>query len=211
MDDKEVALAAVAQNGLALRYASVELKYDKEVVLAAVAQEGHALQYASAELKYDKEVVLAAVMQHGLSLRNASAELKADKDVVIAAVVHSGGALKYASVELKSDTEVVLAAVVQDTGALAFSPLKRTEVEIFVWGRQNAHRSFVAFLHAAHPPSSSLRTAPTSRPAAWDLDGVGEDAGCHVRQLIAAFSGAPCGNAWTVTHAASLALKLKRA
>jgi len=38
------------------------------VVLAAVAQDGHALEYASAELKGDREVVLVAVTQHGLAL-----------------------------------------------------------------------------------------------------------------------------------------------
>ena len=41
---------------------------DKEYVLAAVAQNGHALKYASAELKNDKEVVLAAVAQDGVAL-----------------------------------------------------------------------------------------------------------------------------------------------
>jgi hypothetical protein len=52
---KEALLAAVAQNGIALTYASAELKNDKEVVLAAVAQNGRALRYASAELKNDKD------------------------------------------------------------------------------------------------------------------------------------------------------------
>ncbi len=45
--NKVVVLAAVAQSGRALKYASEELKDDKEVVLAAVAQTGDALQYAS--------------------------------------------------------------------------------------------------------------------------------------------------------------------
>eukprot|EP01047_Picozoa_sp_COSAG01_P035734 COSAG01_NODE_2758_length_7121_cov_64.907434_6_plen_101_part_00 len=52
-------LAAVAQNGRALLYASVELWADREFVLAAVAQDGRALWYASAELRADREVVLA--------------------------------------------------------------------------------------------------------------------------------------------------------
>jgi hypothetical protein len=46
-------LAAVAQNGGALLWASAELQGDREIVLAAVAQNGHALQYAAAELKGD--------------------------------------------------------------------------------------------------------------------------------------------------------------
>ena len=50
------ALAAVKQNGLALEYASDELKCDREIVLAAVKQTSHALEYASEELKNDPEI-----------------------------------------------------------------------------------------------------------------------------------------------------------
>ena len=44
--DKDVVLAAVAQNGWALKYAHEELRRDKDVVLAAMAQNGEALWYA---------------------------------------------------------------------------------------------------------------------------------------------------------------------
>ena len=44
-------LAAVQQNGRALKYASEELQADREVVLAAVQQNGDALTYASQELQ----------------------------------------------------------------------------------------------------------------------------------------------------------------
>ena len=80
--DREVVLAAVAQNGYALRYASVELRADREVVLAAVAQDGDALQFASVELRADREVVLAAVAQYGDALQFASVELRADRYMV---------------------------------------------------------------------------------------------------------------------------------
>jgi hypothetical protein len=63
--DREVVLAAVAQNGRALEHASAELQGDREVVLAAVAQDGHALKHASAELQGDREVVLAALAHDG--------------------------------------------------------------------------------------------------------------------------------------------------
>ncbi|WP_044881509.1 DUF4116 domain-containing protein [Neochlamydia sp. EPS4] len=82
---KEIMLAAVKQNGLALQFASRELKEDKEVVLAAVKQNGLALQFASQELKENKEVVLAAVKQNGLALQFVSEELKNGKDIVLAA------------------------------------------------------------------------------------------------------------------------------
>ena len=52
MERKNV-LAAVAQNGMALKHASKKLRADKEVVLAAVAKKGNALQFASKELQKD--------------------------------------------------------------------------------------------------------------------------------------------------------------
>ena len=63
--DRAFVLARVREDGLVLRFASVELEADRQVVLAAVAQYGYALAYASVELKDDREVVLAAVGQNG--------------------------------------------------------------------------------------------------------------------------------------------------
>jgi hypothetical protein len=53
-------MAAVAQYGLALFFASDELRGDREVVMAAVAQNGRALEHASDEFRGDREVVMAA-------------------------------------------------------------------------------------------------------------------------------------------------------
>jgi hypothetical protein len=114
--DKEVVLAAVSQNGHALKHASEALRRDKEVV----EQDGRALEYASEALRGDKEVVLAAVKQDGLQLRHASA-LKNDKEVVLEAVKQDGRALLYASKALCGDKEVVLAAVAQNGFALRFA------------------------------------------------------------------------------------------
>jgi hypothetical protein len=50
MCDKEVVLAAVANNAWALGYASDSLRDDEEVVLAAVAKSGWALGCASDSL-----------------------------------------------------------------------------------------------------------------------------------------------------------------
>ena len=53
--DKEIALAAVNNNGFALESAIEELRADKEVVLAAVRENGYALRFAAKELRADKE------------------------------------------------------------------------------------------------------------------------------------------------------------
>ena len=51
---RDLVLAAVWQDGMALRYASEELQADREIVLAAVRQDGRAPDYASAELQADQ-------------------------------------------------------------------------------------------------------------------------------------------------------------
>ena len=49
-------LAAVKQNGLALKFAADHLKADREIVLAAVSQFGNAIEYAAESLRTDSEV-----------------------------------------------------------------------------------------------------------------------------------------------------------
>jgi hypothetical protein len=57
-----------------------------EIVLAAVTQNGSALQYASDELKNNFEIVLAAVRQNGLSIYFASDELQNNITIIINAI-----------------------------------------------------------------------------------------------------------------------------
>jgi hypothetical protein len=75
-------LAAVAQGGCALAYASTELQDDREVVLMAVTQNGEALQHASTNLKDDREVVLVAVAQRGRALDYATARMQNDNVLI---------------------------------------------------------------------------------------------------------------------------------
>ena len=75
--DRDIALAVVQQNSLALKCEMAGLKADMEVVLVAVGQNGMALQHVSPELIANEEVVLAAVRQNGLALQWAAPELRA--------------------------------------------------------------------------------------------------------------------------------------
>ena len=50
-DDKEVVLAAVKENGFALRFASDRLKDDEDIVRAAVRRNRRALRFASERLQ----------------------------------------------------------------------------------------------------------------------------------------------------------------
>merc|ERR1712012_1188973 len=89
-NDRDAVLAAVTQDGDALRFASEDLKNDREVVLAAATSRGRALELASEDLKNDRDVVLAAVSQLGDALLYASEDLKNDRDFVLAAIIHRG-------------------------------------------------------------------------------------------------------------------------
>ena len=110
LNNKDVVMAAVEQNGYALEVASQKLQGDKEVVMAAVKQNGNALTFASLTLQNDKEVVMAAVEQNGNALTFASQKLRGDKDVVMAAVKQNGNALTFALPKLQRDKELVMAA-----------------------------------------------------------------------------------------------------
>ncbi|NDB85401.1 MAG: DUF4116 domain-containing protein [Alphaproteobacteria bacterium] len=68
-----------------MEYASAELKADRDVVLAAVAQDRVALKFASAELRADRGFVLAAVAEDGMALEYASDELRRDPQLIIKA------------------------------------------------------------------------------------------------------------------------------
>ena len=70
------------KNGLALKFASYELKDDEEIVKLAVAQNGLALRFASYDLRADEEIVKLAVNKNGLALRFASYDLRADEEIV---------------------------------------------------------------------------------------------------------------------------------
>ena len=119
--DREVGMAAVQQNGEALRYASAALQADRSVVMAAVQQNGNALQYASAALQADRIVVMAAAKTSSEALMHSAAELKDDRDFVLAVVQRDGRALAHAPARLKEDKDVVLAAVAQRGYAIQYA------------------------------------------------------------------------------------------
>ena len=133
VEDKEEALEAVGLDGGALQRTAPELQVDKEVALAAVTQCGLALEHAGGfpVLRGDPEVVLAAVSQNGLALRFASDELRADAEVVTAAVEQDGRALEFAAEALHDDEEVVISAVRQNGYALQWAtPRLRADKEV---------------------------------------------------------------------------------
>jgi len=93
-------MAAVKQNGNALKLALDEFQADRGIVMAAVKQTGHALQYASDDFKADRGIVMAAVKRHmhENALHYAPDQLKVDRNIVMAVVNQQESALSRASV-----------------------------------------------------------------------------------------------------------------
>merc|ERR1719444_311438 len=58
------------------KQAPVAARGDRDVMLAAVAQNWQCLSYATRELKADRQVILAGVSQNGYALKHASNELQ---------------------------------------------------------------------------------------------------------------------------------------
>ena len=81
-------MAAVTQDGQALKHAHASLQADREVVTAAVTQKGWALQYAETSFKVDREVVMAAVKESGIALEFADSSLHSDLEVQLVAARH---------------------------------------------------------------------------------------------------------------------------
>jgi len=104
--DREVVLAAVSQNGEALKYADDNLKDDQDVVLVAVQSSGIAVQYASSECIQHHDVALAAVTQNGDALQFLTEASRANRDIVLAAVQQKGSSLHWASQELQNDCDI---------------------------------------------------------------------------------------------------------
>ena len=95
--DLEIVLIAMKFRMRAFsEYAYRNLRTDHNCVLAAVQQNGHALKHVSYELCMDREIVLAAVQQNGHALKHVFPELSADREIVLVAVRQTDTARRYA-------------------------------------------------------------------------------------------------------------------
>ena len=79
--DRDILLAAVTVDGMALEHASDAVKADRGVVFAAVQQDGWALKFANDIFRIDKPLVIAAVRQNPKTHLLADVSLRCDPDV----------------------------------------------------------------------------------------------------------------------------------
>ena len=110
--NREIAEAALEQEGLALQYFhGSTLTDDALLVRKAVAKNGLALQFASHRLRKDREIVQEAVRANYLAFKFADASLREEVSFVVEAMKADTWAFKYASQILRNNRKFLLAAV----------------------------------------------------------------------------------------------------
>ena len=100
-DDRKQVLRLIRKDGNCLAHAD-KFNGDKAMVLMAVNNVGLALRYASEELRNDPEIVRAAITRNGYALEFASDAIKADKMMVMLAVQENGWALAFAEESMRT-------------------------------------------------------------------------------------------------------------
>lgn len=119
--DKNLALMAVSQNGMALQFVDPSLQNDKEVVIISISQCGEAFKFASPLLQKDKELALIAFHQSPYFFSKSAAAIFLQNEVfVVLAVSLNGELLFFADEILKDKKNVVLKAVQQNGLCLEF-------------------------------------------------------------------------------------------
>ena len=197
-----LALAAVQQDGMALKLQNKLIRRDRGIVLAAVKQNGMALQFADPDnqekLNRDREIVMTAVGSNGLALEFVDYSLRRDRDVVLLAVRSHGGALEFASAKLKRDKIICLYACREHIDALQFAAVgtprttrrsstgrcARTSASCGSWTRRRARRCGKNGMNTSRtkargPPRGTNRTR--FKKSTWSTGRASSTTACATR------------------------------
>lgn len=126
--NKDIVLAAVKKNWLALQYVPKKLCDNKDIMLAAIESQNPNTYYAEYEKNlFGKELLYVSTFTE--SPLSYATELKKDKDIVLAAINKNCFAFAYASPQLQNDAEVLAAAINnQEKGQKFLSPKKSNKL-----------------------------------------------------------------------------------
>lgn len=131
--DYSTMLEAVKLNGIALGYASDELKDNETIVSHAMKTNCWAFMHASSRLKRDKVLVIQAIEKNGEMLFYCP-EFADDLDVAFKAIQENGANLQHVSDNLKNNKILVLKALEDNMFALKHisdNLLNNKEIAIF--------------------------------------------------------------------------------
>ena len=119
-------MAAVTQNGRALKYASARLRSDRAIVMQAIQRARKpVVKYASASLRGDQPFMREVVQHHWRAVQYAAASLKRSRTFMRKVATQRWQVLQYASTELKNDQHFMqtIDVPMQLLQELASSPL----------------------------------------------------------------------------------------
>ncbi|EKX48772.1 hypothetical protein GUITHDRAFT_68419, partial [Guillardia theta CCMP2712] len=122
--DVDLIRAAVAENGMCLRYADSTLRKDMSFVRMAVEENGKALMFADEQLQADDDLLWRALhilQRRGSLIGKVSEAHRRDVDLIRAAVAENGMCLRYADSTLRKDMPFVRMAVEENGKALMFA------------------------------------------------------------------------------------------
>lgn len=119
--DARIVRLAIDQNGMALKHAAPALQADPGIVLKAVGMDGMALRHAAPPLRASHRIVERAVETDPMALQFAHLTFRANRKIVAQALSRKGAALQFASIEQRSNRFLVLLAVSQDGDAFKFA------------------------------------------------------------------------------------------
>jgi len=123
--DKDTVMIEVMKNGLALQYASDELRKDEDVIYHALKQNIKSLQYVLNEL-----YIMDVVGSDGMLLQYINPKLTSNKNIVEIAVEQNGNAIQFTP--LKNDPEIIMIASMH-----GYSPTKEDIRHIIPFLREN--------------------------------------------------------------------------
>lgn len=117
-DNDNIVLAAVQQNGMALKHASARLQDQEDIVLAAVREYAYAIAYASPRLRKKPEIILAAMCGDPSLVERVSDKIRYaivnNRKAMLEVIQQNGRAVLYVGDSLKKDHELYHNAVHQN-------------------------------------------------------------------------------------------------
>jgi hypothetical protein len=108
---RSIAIALLKRSGMMLDQMPSSIQSDEEAVVAAVQNDGDAIRFACRSLRGTKQIALMAVNRDGLELRDLPSAMTDDIDVVTAALRQNAEALQFVSRRLRGNLELVDATV----------------------------------------------------------------------------------------------------
>jgi TPR repeat protein len=124
LQDSELILRAVAEDGLQLRHAPKQLRSNPKLVLKALSQNYRAWRFMDSSLWEHREVVDLLISREGLLLEYVSKRLQADRDIVVKSLSQDHDASKFMHKGFWMDKQICLMILQKD--GLALSHIARS-------------------------------------------------------------------------------------